>query len=268
MALINCPECKKEVSDSASTCPFCGYSVAWHVKKEKSKLKINAFLEYIRSKKFIIRQCCKIAFVVSFLICLIVSICMYSHFDSKQTKAERIYDNITQAILDNDSTISSHSFLERAQQAKQAKEMQKNKNLTFPIAFFVLIAVESLIYVVYKKCYAATPYHPSAKTNDDWERLRSIQGEKVGRCNICGKNNQSLIYLEFEDQFGSGQGNLCYDCFLRKYNKSTNANTNAKKWAEEIKTLNTEEIKERIKDDYNWTEEYRMFCLEELKNRL
>ena len=27
MALINCPECGKEVSDSAEMCPNCGYSI-------------------------------------------------------------------------------------------------------------------------------------------------------------------------------------------------------------------------------------------------
>ncbi len=35
MALINCPECGKEVSDSATTCPHCGYGL----KKEKTKQK-------------------------------------------------------------------------------------------------------------------------------------------------------------------------------------------------------------------------------------
>ena len=28
MALINCPECSKEVSDSAPSCPNCGYPLA------------------------------------------------------------------------------------------------------------------------------------------------------------------------------------------------------------------------------------------------
>ncbi len=28
MALINCPECKKEVSDAAPTCPNCGVPIA------------------------------------------------------------------------------------------------------------------------------------------------------------------------------------------------------------------------------------------------
>ena len=27
MALIKCPECKKQVSDSAETCPHCGYKL-------------------------------------------------------------------------------------------------------------------------------------------------------------------------------------------------------------------------------------------------
>lgn len=26
MALVNCPECKKEISDNAINCPFCGYA--------------------------------------------------------------------------------------------------------------------------------------------------------------------------------------------------------------------------------------------------
>lgn len=28
MALILCPECKKEVSDKATNCPVCGYPIA------------------------------------------------------------------------------------------------------------------------------------------------------------------------------------------------------------------------------------------------
>ena len=28
MALVNCPECKKEVSDQSRSCPGCGYPIA------------------------------------------------------------------------------------------------------------------------------------------------------------------------------------------------------------------------------------------------
>lgn len=35
MALITCPECGKNVSESAESCPNCGYSIKKHVLKEK-----------------------------------------------------------------------------------------------------------------------------------------------------------------------------------------------------------------------------------------
>lgn len=35
MALMKCPECEKEISDSALTCPNCGYSIAGHFRKQQ-----------------------------------------------------------------------------------------------------------------------------------------------------------------------------------------------------------------------------------------
>ena len=35
MALINCPECSKEVSDMALACPHCGFGVAGYIEKER-----------------------------------------------------------------------------------------------------------------------------------------------------------------------------------------------------------------------------------------
>ncbi|MBQ0009227.1 MAG: zinc ribbon domain-containing protein [Firmicutes bacterium] len=35
MALVKCPECKKEISDSADSCPHCGYKLK-NTKKESS----------------------------------------------------------------------------------------------------------------------------------------------------------------------------------------------------------------------------------------
>jgi len=42
MALISCPECKKEVSDQAAACPHCGYDLHKVEKEKKSEEKKSA----------------------------------------------------------------------------------------------------------------------------------------------------------------------------------------------------------------------------------
>ena len=39
MALINCPECGKEISEHAETCPHCGYSIKDYFEKKKQEEK-------------------------------------------------------------------------------------------------------------------------------------------------------------------------------------------------------------------------------------
>ena len=38
MALMNCPECNKQISDKASNCPYCGYPLALLYSKENDKI--------------------------------------------------------------------------------------------------------------------------------------------------------------------------------------------------------------------------------------
>lgn len=56
MALINCPECDKEVSDKAEVCPKCGFGVAKYVERQRKILKIQEEAEeeaylYVKQKK-------------------------------------------------------------------------------------------------------------------------------------------------------------------------------------------------------------------------
>ena len=37
MALINCPECGKQISDKAPACPNCGYPLELHIQQEQKK---------------------------------------------------------------------------------------------------------------------------------------------------------------------------------------------------------------------------------------
>ena len=39
MALISCPECDKEISDSANACPNCGRPIEKYTKSETRKIK-------------------------------------------------------------------------------------------------------------------------------------------------------------------------------------------------------------------------------------
>lgn len=43
MALINCPECGKEVSDKAKICPKCGYSIEVYVKRKEQEESLRRF---------------------------------------------------------------------------------------------------------------------------------------------------------------------------------------------------------------------------------
>jgi predicted nucleic acid-binding Zn ribbon protein len=40
MALVKCPECGKEISSQASSCPNCGYKKKQEIKFNKSKIII------------------------------------------------------------------------------------------------------------------------------------------------------------------------------------------------------------------------------------
>ena len=56
MALINCPECKKEVSDKAISCPYCGFPISPVLENEKDVIvqQNGKSYEMIRLQKAII----------------------------------------------------------------------------------------------------------------------------------------------------------------------------------------------------------------------
>lgn len=56
MALINCPECNREVSDKAEMCPNCGFGVAKYIERQNKILKIQEEVEkeayyFVKKKK-------------------------------------------------------------------------------------------------------------------------------------------------------------------------------------------------------------------------
>lgn len=66
MALIQCPECRKNVSETAETCPNCGFNIKKHVLKEKMAIQEKKTKEartiYETKKSKLIQEYGKVSF--------------------------------------------------------------------------------------------------------------------------------------------------------------------------------------------------------------
>ena len=71
MALVECPECKKQVSDTAKTCPSCGY-------------KLDA--EKIKKRNKIIKR--SILFIL--LATIVIGLSIYIPYDIERTRKAQI----------------------------------------------------------------------------------------------------------------------------------------------------------------------------------
>lgn len=88
MALIKCPECGKEASDTANNCPNCGYNIKKHFMKQKvsettSKLNKNA----VKRGLFIAFASVVLVIAVIFVICTV----RYYNNPFKRVKANSNY---------------------------------------------------------------------------------------------------------------------------------------------------------------------------------
>ena len=71
MALINCPECGKEISDSATKCPNCGFNTRKVWKQQTQAEKSPDSLEKTWTK---ISKIMLIAFVIIFAVLIILAL--------------------------------------------------------------------------------------------------------------------------------------------------------------------------------------------------
>ena len=49
MSLIKCPECNREISDQANSCPYCGFPISKNLNKEREKEAKKSFTVAYRS---------------------------------------------------------------------------------------------------------------------------------------------------------------------------------------------------------------------------
>lgn len=69
MALLICPECKKSISDTVSTCPHCGFTITQEIKdkekqKDSKKKKVNKVLNILIAISFVLLLFCILALIL------------------------------------------------------------------------------------------------------------------------------------------------------------------------------------------------------------
>lgn len=67
MALINCPECNKEISDSVSTCPHCGFRI-----KEDTTMHENTYVVPKKKKNLIPIVVIGLVVVAAIVVCVVL----------------------------------------------------------------------------------------------------------------------------------------------------------------------------------------------------
>lgn len=90
MALINCPECNKEISDQAKTCPHCGVSVQKAIANKIAEEERKKREEIANSASPTIKVISHIIvfLVIALIIGVIVHACNQPTYDSDDGKCD------------------------------------------------------------------------------------------------------------------------------------------------------------------------------------
>lgn len=87
MALIRCPECKKQISSKAKACPNCGFPLDDVIKPNEEEVIIETILE--RKKSSIVASIflflfLELVFAAGFVFCVLMSVLNHEVFQSLQ----------------------------------------------------------------------------------------------------------------------------------------------------------------------------------------
>ncbi|MGN0411228.1 MAG: zinc ribbon domain-containing protein [Candidatus Fimousia sp.] len=185
MALINCPECGKEISDNAKKCPNCGYPIS----KKKitiGELEWNDF--YNKHKKKII------GIAIGLIILIIGSI--YANMQATQNQKE---DYETELV-----TVASAMYLD----ASNAEELC---NLTAKVWYNAIYQEES---------YETDKY--TKKSNGFWvgdfnDAISALYADKIDECTSLKENQEEIDEIMGDLKNPSEEYEECYDALTDVY---------------------------------------------------
>lgn len=215
MALIKCPECEKEnVSDSAISCPECGYSIKEHYAKiehaEKQRLieekqKEEQLANYEREErekeerqniwnenKKAIKKCLLILGAIALLIVLIISIINWvdiykfrlvgdeiTKYENVIARYKEIKSNIVKVEIDYDKYAQdTHEKNENYEnQYKENLTMLKNLKEEFPEKYHDLYIVFLDAYQKYEdiSIYSTLATYVYKTYNTDFDKMGTLQ---------------------------------------------------------------------------------------------
>lgn len=132
MALINCPECGHQVSDSAPRCPGCGYEIS----HKKFSLNINKTLERITKRPII--------FVICFVVIISFVVLVKLGDSADKINTNNNYHNtysssnsVNASTIFNNLSMSNFSASLGAHGGKMSCEVLNNNGFTVHGYFYV-----------------------------------------------------------------------------------------------------------------------------------
>ena len=184
MALINCPECGKEISDQAISCPNCGYRVAENIVQSKP---FSA--EEAKKKKK------KIIYIVGAVVAFLVVIVAMNVHTNTSNPFEKLDKGMSQSKVCE--LLGEPSYIREDQEFSILIDRYNNKSL---------FGVNGTFEVWYKYNSREVDYAiwtkeiPEGKDFDDYNS--QILEIKKGIAKICG-NEDNYMETEWEDVVGN-----------------------------------------------------------------
>ena len=120
MALVKCPECKKEISDSADSCPHCGYKLK-NTKKDSSS-DFN-FTKDDSNVLLVVAVICLFAVPIVGIILLIVALSQKKKTKKAKERSDMEKILIKNAKIDALASIDPNNTDKSKEQIKIVKEL-------------------------------------------------------------------------------------------------------------------------------------------------
>lgn len=185
MAIIECPECKKQVSDSADACPNCGFAVKAYVQKQRAieKIKVEAeqeaiaYVEKRRKEKEAAQKRAEKERVLQKIRSYDKAVELFNkHTVSEVKEAGLLFQALNGWEKSNDYLLQLDERIDTVQQEEKQKQLSRKRIKRISIISVVSILV--IISVVFSTITFVIPYVKYSNAIDTYS-----SGKYIEACN-------------------------------------------------------------------------------------